>query len=416
MGQTNKLTAKAVENAKPKERPYKLPDGGGLYLYCTPSGGKLWRMNYRFNGKEKTLALGKFPLVSLLQARLKALEVKGELSKGIDPAEQRRAAKKAHERQAAINARTFEKVFWEWFTNTQASAAPKSRKDILNRVKNNFFPCIGTMPIETIKPAHLMDCLRGVEKRGAFSMAHDLARLAKQIFRYAMSLDYVEYNPASDLVYAMHKKRPVEHLPAILTNEGIADFFHRAEQYPNLIIQYLLKMLVYVFVRPSELRGAEWSEIDFQEAQWIIPAARTKKRREHIVPLAPQVLKMFEELREVSLSTKYCFPSPKKDAPLTESATRYALRKIGYQRADVTLHGFRSTASTILNESGLFRRDVIERQLAHVESNQSRKPYNRAEYMQERVELVQWWANFLDSIQAQGCPLPTAGSGAAVGR
>ena len=399
MRTTNKLNGKSIENAKPKESPYKLSDGEGLYLLCTETGGKLWRLNYRFAGRQKTLAIGKYPTISLKKAREERAEAKRLLSLGIDPATKRQQEKSERKKQREAAQHTFSQIAMDWLNIKHANSAERYKKDVYLKIQKNLVPFIGDMQIHEIEPIHIMDCLRIIEERKAYDLAHRVSQISRQIFRYAWASGLVKTNPATDLVYALHARQATKHFPAILTKTGIQELLNRIKKIDNIIHKYLLKISLYVFVRPSEIRNAEWKEIDFSKAQWIIPAHKTKKRREHIVPLAPSTLELFKELKAICPSVIYCFPSNRLEKPVHETTTRSALRNLGYKKDEICLHGFRTTASTILNESGLFRKDVIERQLAHIEKNKSRQPYNRAEYIEERRDLMAWWANFLDELQ-----------------
>jgi integrase len=395
-----KITDAAIRNAKPAEKPQKLFYEEGLFLLVTPTGKKWWRLKYRLEGKEKLLSLGVYPGVSLKEARRRRDEARELVSQGVDPSAERKDAKAAEAARALEQATTFEAVAREWHSKKTVALTPGYRKKTLARFENLLFPHIGSIPISKLEPADILAAIRHTEKRGAIDTAHRLAQLAGQVCRYARLVGYAKYDVAAGLVEAL---RPVQtdHYAAITDPVEVGRLLQDINSYRgDFSMVYALRIMPYVFVRSSELRAAEWAEIDIAAAEWVIPGARMKMKRPHTVPLARQVVKLLKEIGEFTGGGRYVFPS-------TFSASRWvsdvgllnALRRMGYSREEITVHGFRSMASTLLNELG-YRPDVIEAQLAHGEKNAIRGAYNRAEYLPERRRMMQEWADYLDGLRA----------------
>ncbi len=403
MKANNKLSAKDVENAKPKEKAYKLADGEGLYLFCTPAGGKLWRMSYRVDGKEKTLCLGAYPDISLKNAREARAEKRKMIAQGIDPMIEKKRVKQEEKRRQREESMTFAVVAREWFSQKMPDRKELYRQQTITRLENHVFPYIGNIPITNLEPSQILAGLRVTEGRGSVDMAHRLARLIRQVCKYAVAAGYAKFNAASDLSEALKKRPPVKPRAAITNPREIGVLLRAIDDYPgDISTRYALKIMPYVFVRSQELRGARWDEIDFATAIWTIPADRMKMKKEHIVPLAPQVLRLFEELREWSGHVNLCFPSPHSSSKnISDMCLLNALRRMGYEKESMCIHGFRAMASTLLNDSGKYRSEVIEAQLAHSEKNNSRRPYNRAEYLQERKKMLKEWADYLDRLREE---------------
>ena len=396
-----KLTDARLRALKPSDTVQKVSDGGGLYIHVSPAGGKLWRMAYRFEGKQKTLSLGAYPAIGLKEAREARDNAKALLVRGIDPSAEKRRVKAAAETVAKIQATTFEVVGREWFEKKTPNLAPGYRKQLLSRLENHLFPFIGDKPVAELEPAEILAAVRYTEERGAVEMAHKLVQLAGKICSYARLVGYATFNAAAGLGEALPPLPPAKHRAAIISPPEIGGLLRAIETYPgDLSIRYALKILPYVFVRSGELRCAEWGELDFDKAVWIIPAGRMKMKRPHIVPLARQVVKLFEELRQWTGQGRLVFPSPfSASKPITDVGLLNALRRLGYGRDEMSIHGFRGMASTLLNEQG-YRSDVIEAQLAHGERNAIRAAYNHAEYMEERRAMMQAWADYLDELRA----------------
>ena len=395
------FTHKTAENAKPGEKPYKLSTGRGFYLLVMPTGGKLWRYDYRLDGKRKTAALGSFPGVSLKEAVEKVAEYRRLVRAGTDPVAEKRRVKACEEQQAAEQARTFEVVAREWFDKRTTDKAERYKKQLWNRLENQLFPLLGARPMSSLEAQDFLDALRPVEERGAVDMAHRLAQLLNQMGKYARVAGYVKHNEAADIREALKARGETKHHAAITKPGEVGMLLQAIDEYPgDLSIKYALKILPYVFTRSGELRGARWEEIDMDKGEWVIPSCRMKMKRPHIVPLSRQVVKLFEEVRQWTGDGALVFPSPfSASKPITDVGLLNALRRLGYGREEMSIHGFRGMASTLLNKQG-YRPDVIEAQLAHGERNAIRAAYNHAEYMEERRAMMQAWADFLDGLRA----------------
>ena len=391
------LTATAIRNTKPADKPIRLFDGGGMYLEVSPAGGRWWRLKYRFVGKEKRLSLGVYPEVSLAEARSRREDARKLLAAGIDPSDQRKAAKREAEGRE-IN--SFEAVAREWYGKQAHVWVAHHASDVLRRLESNLFPEIGSEPIAEVTAPMLLAAVRKIEHRGAHDLAHRVLQVASQVFRYGVATGRCERDPAPDLRGALtpHKSKhqaavAPEELPALL--RAIDGYGELGDK----LTAYALRLLVLTFVRTNELIGAEWSELDLDSAVWIIPATRMKMKTEHVVPLSRQAIEVLREIRAIGCSSRYLFPGRNPDTPISNNTMLFALYRLGY-KGKMTGHGFRAVASTILNEAG-FRADVIERQLAHCERNEIRGAYNRAEYLAERRKMMQQWADMLDAL-AQG--------------
>lgn len=394
-----KLSDTSIRNIKPTAKVQKLSDGGGLFLFVSPTGGKLWRMAYRFDGKQKTLSFGAYPAVSLKDARSRRDAAKVLLAADIDPAEEKKREKASAEAVAREQASTFENVAREWFEKKTAHLTDEYRKQILSRIEKQIFPHIGGKLFAQLEPADILSAVSHAEKRGAIETAHKLVNLAGQVCRYARLVGYAKYDVAAGLTEALPSVQ-TKHLAAITDPVKIGHLLRDIDGYQGEIsIIYAMRILPYVFVRSSELRGAAWEEINLGVAEWIIPAGRMKMRKPHIVPLARQVVELLTSLREHSGDGKLVFPSPfSATRCISDMGLLNALRRMGYAKGEMTIHGFRGMASTLLNEQG-YRADVIEAQLAHGERNAIRAAYNHASYMEERRTMMQEWADYLDNLR-----------------
>ncbi len=389
------LSALEVRNVKSQVTPYKLADGKSLYLLVQPGGGKLWRFAYRFNGKQKMLALGAFPDVTLADARERHQAARKQLAAGIDPSEVKKEAK----RIALLHAdNSFETIAREWHATKSHSLEPRYANFVLRRLEKDMFPKLGTRPIKEISAPELLLALREIEKRGALEVAHRAMKACGQVFMYGIATGRADRNPAADLQGAL--KKPKKENFAHLQENELPDFLKQLESYSGMRQNQLaVQLLLLTFVRTTELRGALWSEIDFEKAEWRIAADRMKMRRAHIVPLCRQALIILKELKLLNGQWKFVFPNPYKPIKcMSENGVLNVIYRLGY-RGRTTGHGFRHMASTILNEQG-FNRDHIERQLAHVETNKIRGVYNHAEYLPERRKMMQWWGEYLDCMKA----------------
>ena len=392
------LTDTRIRNAKPKSKPYKLSDGAGMYLLVKPDGARYWRLDYRFAGKRRTLALGIYPIVSLSNARSRREDARALLAKEIDPG----VAKKASKRNAKLTSgNTFEAIAREWIANQRNRLATRYTALLLARLQADIFPQIGSRPITDVDAPALLEMLRKVERRGVIETARRLRQLCGQVFRYAIVTGRAQHDPSADLRGALkspgrprgHKAMPLDEVPIFMHALGAYDGDART--------RLALRFMVLTFARTTELRSARWPEfenLDGNEPVWRIPAERTKMKREHLVPLAPQALAVLRELRGLpgSDASLFLFPSASREGCMSNNTMLYALYRLGYH-GRATVHGFRAMASTALNEMG-FRPDVIERQLAHQEKNAIRAAYNRAEYLNERRTMMNQWAVFLDGL------------------
>ena len=398
------LTDIAIKSAKPKDRPYKLADEKGLYLLVNPNGGKWWRFKYRFAGKEKLLALGvygdKKDGVSLRKARERRDEARGLLGDGKDPSESRREVKRG---KAIAAANTFEAVAREFIANQSARRNEDYLKYALRRLEQNVFGAVGRRPIAEIEAPELLDILRKMEARGVHDMTARVRQLCGQVFRYGIATGRRKRDPASDLKGALMPFK-VKHIPAIAPKE-LPELMRKVAGYDGEHVTRLaLQMLARTFVRTSEIIAAEWTEFDFEDALWTIPGPRMKMKNDHYVPLAEQTLGILKELRSINdpKYTPFVFAIHNPRRHISENTMIYALYRLGY-KGRMTGHGFRSVASTILNEerergSHSFSSDVIERQLDHCERDEIRGAYNRAQYLRQRRAMMQWWADHLDEL------------------
>jgi len=387
------LSDAKARNAKPLVKPYKMSDGEGLFLVIATTGSKYWRLRYYFAGKEKLLALGVYPEVSLGDARERRAQAQKALAAGKDPGEVKKEAK----RLAVLkNENAFELVAREWFEQRKHEWADNSARSFLKRLEGHILPKLGQRPIADITAPEILSMLRVVEGRGALDTAQRLMQMCGQIFMYAIATGRVERNPVPDLRGAL--KTPVTKHHSYLKADDLPGFLHRLNAYDGgLVTKLALRFLLLTFVRTTELRAAVWDEIDFDKAEWRIPAERMKMKETHIVPLSRQAVATLRELQKHTGNQQYVFPNQHNLLTfMSENTMLYALYRMGYH-SRTTGHGFRSTASTILNEHG-FQPDVIERQLAHCERNKVRAAYNYAQYMPERRKMMQWWADYLDGV------------------
>ena len=396
------LTETEIKNARAKDRPYKLTDGGQMYLYISPAGGKAWRLDAAINGRRATLTLGKYPAMTLKQARLEADRARELIAQGIDPREEKKAIKEAARAEKQRQALTFRKVALEWHTVKTADYAPGYRKQLLSRIENLLLPYIGDMSITDIEPGDIIQACKHTEQRGCIEQAHRLLQLAGQIFRYARACGYAKYNTADSLTEALAPMPKDKPRAALTDPREVMHLLQAIDEYPGHVsILYALRILPYVGVRSQELRGARWAEIDFARELWTIPAERMKMKAAHVVPLARQVIGLFKELQAWTGDGDLCFPSAQgRGKIITPEGLLQALRRMGYSKEEMSVHGFRTIASTLLNEAGAYRPDVIEAQLAHAERNKVRAAYNRTDYLEERRTMMQQWADYLDALRA----------------
>lgn len=389
-----KLTARQIDSAKPKEKSYKLSDGGGMYLEIFPNGAKSWRLKYRIAGKEKRVVFGAYPLLSLAEARQKRSEAKKLLLEGGDPSQQKQDIKAA--KILAVN-NSFELIALEWHEHKKPSWSKGYATDILEYLKKDIFPHIGKRPIADINAKEMLDVFRKMEKRGVLDKLKKTRQACRQIFTYAVVSGRAELNPVSDLVGVL-KAPKQKHFPHLSVAE-LGEFQRQLEQYSgSKITQIATQLLMLTGLRTIELRSAEWTEIDFEKRLWQIPVARMKMKRPHMVPLSDQAIRLLKELRVITGGFRFIFPGRNDSRKsMSEASINQVIKKIGYA-GRATGHGFRHTLSTILHEQG-FDSAWIETQLAHADRNTIRGTYNHAQYLDGRREMMQWYADNLEELQ-----------------
>lgn len=397
------LNEMKIRNAKPREKFYKLTDGDGLYLHVTEKGSKLWRFRYRFDHKEKLLALGTYPEISLYDARQRRDEARRQVAHGIDPG----AVRKAQKQTRTEETETFEVIAREWYEEFKQTWSSGHAVTIMSRLERDLFPWIGKRPINQIKAPELLAVLRRVESRGALESAHRIRTIAGQVFRYAVATGRAERDPAADLKGALPQPRERHHA-ALTEPKEVAPLLRALDGYQgHFVVKCALRLAPMFFTRPGELRHAEWSEIDLDEAAWNIPAHKMKMKQAHIVPLCRQAVEILTELKEFTGASRYVFPSGRSFArPMSNNAVNAALRRMGYDGETMTGHGFRAMARTILDEVLHVRPDYIEHQLAHAVRDPNGRAYNRTAHLEERRKMMQTWADYLDGLKAGGVVVP----------
>ncbi|AOP43941.1 tyrosine-type recombinase/integrase [Edwardsiella piscicida] len=388
-----KLNARQVEASKAKDKPYKLADGGGLYLLVNPNGTKYWRLKYRVSGKEKLLAVGVYPNVTLADARVRREDAKRVLAAGGDP-----GLEKQEEKRAKVMAVTnsFEKLAREWHEHKRPTWSKGYADDILEYLRKDIFPYIGKRAITDIKPMDMLAVLRKMEQRGVLDKLKKTRQACRQIFTYAVITGRAEHNPVVDLASAL-KTPKQKHFPHLMADQ-LGEFLRALADYSgSRVTQNATRLLMLTGERTVELRAAEWAEVDLDLSLWQIPPERMKMRRPHIVPLSEQALAIMQEMRRISGKGKYIFPG-RNDAgkPMSEASINQVIKRIGYD-GKATGHGFRHTMSTILHEQG-YNTAWVETQLAHADKNSIRGTYNHAQYLDGRREMLQWYADYLDAL------------------
>ncbi|MEL7629146.1 integrase arm-type DNA-binding domain-containing protein [Pectobacterium aroidearum] len=388
-----KLTARQINAAKPKEKSYKLADGGGMYLEVLPNGTKSWRMKYRVGGKEKRVVFGLYPTITLAEARSKRDEAKKLLANGGDPSEEKQVEKQA--KIAAVN-NSFKLIALEWHEHKRPNWSKGYAEDILEYLKKDIFPYLGKRPITDIKPKDMLDVLRKMEQRGVLDKLKKTRQACRQIFTYAIVSGRAEYNPVTDLAGVL-KAPKQKHFPHLLADE-LGPFLQALNGYSgSRITQIATRLLMLTGLRTIELRSAEWQEIDFGKKIWQIPKERMKMRRPHLVPLSTQVYDLLSELQNITGGFQLVFPGRNDSSKsMSEASINQVIKRVGYDKK-LTGHGFRHTMSTILHEQG-FNSAWIELQLAHVDKNSIRATYNHALYLDGRREMLQWYADYVDKL------------------
>jgi integrase len=391
------LTDTRIRNVKPGEKPVKLFDEKGLFLLVTPTGKKWWRLKYRFAGKEKLISLGVYLDTGVKAARSKRDEARKLLANGIDPGEHRKMTRNL---RAEAAANSFEVVAREWFSKYSPNWAPSHSNKIIRRLERELFPLLGKRPISEITAPELLRVLHTTERRGVLETAHRAKQNCGQVFRYAIATGRAERDPSAELRGALAPWKP-EHYATLTNPKEVGQLLRAIDGYQGSpVTRVAMQVAPLVFVRPGELRRAEWRELDLDEGLWHIPAEKMKGRQPHIVPLSTQAMRLLREIQMLTGNGQYVFPGARtRKKPMSENAINAALRAMGYDRGTFTGHGFRSMASTLLHEHG-WPSDVIERQLAHAERNNVKAAYNRAEHLPERKKMMQQWADYLDDLKS----------------
>ena len=389
------LAPSTVANAKSESKTYYLRDGRGLYLKIVPSGGKLWRFDYRrpVSNSRNTLSFGIYPDVSLKQARERRDEARRLVADGIDPGEQRKT-------EAAADADTFEAVAREWFAVKSPGWSKSHGEKIIRRLERDAFPYIGARPMADLKAPDVLGLLRRIESRHAIETAHRVCQNCGQVFRYAVATGRAEADVTRDLRGSLTPWKP-QHYASVTEPAQVGELLRAVETFTGSpVVAALLRLSPLVFTRPGELRAAEWSEFDFDKAEWSIPAERMKLRIPHLVPLSDQVIAILRDLQPLTGRGRFVFPGARSaKKPLSDMAANAALRRLGYDKDTMTAHGFRAMARTILDEHLGFRPDYIEHQLAHAVRDPNGRAYNRTAHLPERRKMMQAWADYLDSLR-----------------
>lgn len=392
------LTDAQVRNLTPRDRSFRRSDDGGLYVEVSPTGSKLWRYKYRYQGKEKRLALGKYPQVKLGEARRKRNAARLQLDGGFDPLLERKRAKAGRRKEAS---NTFSSIAKEFIRKREKEGIASSTAAKARWFLSLLEPTIGTLVLDDIDPQLLLSPLKRLEGRGRHETAKKTLSFASRVFRYGVATRRASSNPAALLTGALITHKP-RHYAAILSVERLADLLRAIDDYESPVTRLALKVLANVFLRPGDLRLATWEEVDFDKAVWTIPAARTKMRRVHFVPLSSTVIELLREAHDLTGPSGYIFPaSNKRRSPMSENTLNVALRRMGFTKDEATSHGFRATASTLLNERSAFSDDSIERALGHAPASAVRAAYHRGQHWEERVRLAQWWSEFLEKIERE---------------
>ena len=389
------LTDVTVRTAKPRDKPYKLSDSGGLYVEVTPAGGKRWRWKYRIEGREKLLSMGVYPDVPLVLARVRRDDARKLLANGVDPSVHRQATKLA---QAEGSANSFEVIGREWFAKHQSGWAISHSSKVIARLEKDVFPFIGSRPIAQIAASELLKVLQRIENRGALEAAHKARVSCGQVFRYAIATGRTERDISADLRGALPPVR-TKHMSSVTDPALVGPLLRMLHGYEGtLTVQCALKLAPLLFVRPGELRTAQWVDIDLEKAEWRFRVSKT--HTDHVVPLASQAVAVLAEIRQLTGRDQFVFPSARSNSrPMSENTVNAALRRLGIPSDELTGHGFRAMARTILDEVHGFRIDLIEHQLAHAVKDPLGRAYNRTSHLPERRRMMQAWADYLDSLR-----------------
>lgn len=397
------LTNTTIRNAKPSDKARRLFDGGGLYLEVAPSGGKWWRLKYRFGGKEKRLSLGVYPDVTLKDARMRHDEARKLLANDIDPSENRKTQKAANVERGA---NSFEVIAREWFTKYSPTWSETHSTRIIRRLERDIFPWLGGKAIAEITAQRLLAVIRRIEERGALETSHRALSDCGRVFRYAVATGRAERDPSGDLRGALPPVGEKKHFAAVTEPKQVAELLRTLDGYEGtLIVRNALRLAPLVFVRPGELRKANWADIDLDNSEWRYYVTKTKSQ--HIVPLSKQAISILEELKPLTRNSEYVFPGARSiKRPMSDNAILAAMRRMGIGKEEMSGHGFRAIARTILDEVLGFRPDYIEHQLAHAVRDPNGRAYNRTAHLPERRKMMQAWADYLDKLKAGADVIP----------
>ncbi|MDW3094724.1 MAG: tyrosine-type recombinase/integrase [Gammaproteobacteria bacterium] len=391
------LTAIQIKNAKAKAKTYRLYDGNGLYCEVTAKGQKYWRYKYRYLNKEKRLALGVYPNTSLKDARLTRNQAADLLAKGVDPSAERQAKK---HREVELHENSFARIAHEWHVKFYQDKEPGYAKRVWRALEKDIFPVVGSQPIGMITGPHLRKAILNIEARGAIESAHRALQICGRIYGYANACGYTEKDPTRGLKMAIAPPQ-TKHFAAITEPKEVGKLLRAIDGYEFPVVKAAMQIGTYTFVRPGELRKAEWNEFNVEDKVWRIPETKMKLRKPHIVPLANQVIDVIEELRTMTGNGQYLFPSVRSYSRcMSEATVGAALRRMGFAKEQVTGHGFRHMASTLLNEQGVWHPDAIERQLAHTDKSKVRGTYDHSKHLPERKKMMQAYADYLDSLKS----------------
>ena len=393
------LTDIQVNKTKPKSKQFTLFDGAGLFLLITPSGGKLWRFKYRYEGKEKVIAFGSYPDISLAEARTRRQDARNKVANGVDPAEVRKAIKE----EETLACLTFEKVAREWFGKNEPIWSDSHRKTVMGRLELHVFPDIGNRPINDIKRVEIVTLLKKVDDRGIAETADRIKNYTERIFRYALNNELIAVNLATSFKDIISKRTETHHA-AITKPKEVSKLLRLIDEYSGTFtVKSALALAPMFFVRPGELSRARWEEFDLDEAEWNIPGPKMKMKEPHLVPLSKQAIAILKELHKLNGNSKFVFPSQRGfSRPMSNVALLGALRTMGYGKDEMCTHGFRAMARTILDEVLHVRVDLIEHQLAHEVKDPNGRAYNRTSFLPQRREMMQQWADYLDGLKSGG--------------
>ncbi len=396
------LTDIKVRKVKPGNKPVKMADGAGMYLLVTPAGGKCWRLKYRVQGKEKLLALGTYPEISLAEARERREAARKQLAHGVDPGEARKAVKAARTGESATSLEAVAREWHQRFSPTLSSGHAKAK---LQRLEADVFPTLGSRPIDQIGAPDVLRVLRRIEARGALEMAHRVRTLCGEVFRYAVVTGRADRDPTADLKGALPPAKP-KHFAALTDPKEVGPLLRAIDGYKgSSVVKWALRLSPLVFLRPGELRKAEWAEFDLDAAEWTIPPERMKMKQPHLVPLSMQAVATLMEAQALTGRGKYVFPNHcSRMRPMSDNAVLAALRRMGFDKETMTGHGFRATARTILEEVLHVPPHLIEHQLAHVVRDPMGRAYNRTTHLPERRRMMQLWADYLDDLKGRDMP------------